>query len=74
MIQMRMRQDDRIDGCGIEWKIVAIMLFVRPAALNQPAIDQHTLITAGDEIAGTGDFPGCTEKLNIHLVCSIRAV
>jgi hypothetical protein len=51
MIKVGMRQQDKIDGGGIETKIAGIFLLDPAAALIEPAIDQKAPACAFDEVA-----------------------
>ncbi|GAA0318185.1 hypothetical protein GCM10009087_30770 [Sphingomonas oligophenolica] len=45
MIDMRMRQDDRIDIAGIECEGTAVQRLQRPRTLKQTAVDEDALST-----------------------------
>jgi hypothetical protein len=43
VIEMDMRENDRVDLSRIEWEWLVIQRFQRPGALEQAAIDQDRL-------------------------------
>jgi hypothetical protein len=55
MIEMRVREQDKIDAGRIEAEVAGILHSGPAAALIKAAVDQDAFARALDEVTGTGD-------------------
>jgi len=66
MVQMGVRQQDTIDGRGIEPKGASVLLRELTAALKQPAIDEDPLARAFDQMTRSGHVAIRTVKFQFQ--------
>jgi len=64
MIEVRMRQDDRVDVVSRDRKRLSVPLAKFLESLKQPCINQHFRRTGVEQVLGAGDGPRGAEKSN----------
>ena len=56
---MRMREDDRIDLFGVDWKRLPISQAELLQALEQASVHEYSLGADGDQVLGPGNGSCC---------------
>ena len=62
VIQMGVREQDRVDGARVERRAIPVAQAQGFQALKQPALQQHLPSRGAHEILRAGDGPGSTEE------------
>ena len=67
MIDMRMRQDHRVNRVRREREITIVQFALGFRALHHAAINQHLLVAGFDQETGSRDSPTSSVKVQTHL-------
>src|SRR3970282_2034915 len=74
MIQVRMRQHNRIDARRIDWEWLPIAQPKLLETLEQAAVDQDAGFAVRQQILGTGNRADAAQKRDEHLRLSLSGV
>ena len=66
MVDVSMRQDDCVNGLGIEWKLLVFLKRDLAFSLIHAAVKQESLAGNMNQVHGTGDSLSRAPKLNFH--------
>lgn len=66
MIDMRMREHDRIDLFDGDWKPQVLRLTFTAFSLKQTAVEKYGLTCHPQDVTRTGDLPRCTDEFDFH--------
>jgi hypothetical protein len=66
MIDMRMREHDRIDLLDGDWKPQILRLTFTAFSLKQTAVEKYCLTCDPQDVTRTGDLPRCADEFDFH--------
>jgi hypothetical protein len=67
-VDVRVRQDHRVEGVQIEIETGGVALVLIATRLDHAAVEQDASTRGLDQVTGTGDFARSAEKRQLHAV------
>ena len=71
MVQVRVSQNDRIQGLQVEGKLLPVAFTQGLEPLEETAVDEDAFGTGLDEVLGAGHGSGGSEKGELHGRCAL---
>ena len=68
MVDVGVREDDRVDLLDGKWQLKIFFARLAAAALEHTAVEQHGLSIHPQNVARSGHFPGGSGELDLHAI------
>jgi hypothetical protein len=66
MIDVRVRQNDRVEFARVSRELTILLVRLRALPLEEAEVQGNCPSTDVDEMAGTGNFARCTSERDLH--------